>query len=211
MVITENKYPVTVADRLALGEHEQRFWGSFEDFVELLNETEYPIEYHENIIIAMSIASDLHEQIVANLLYAFGVIFIRNKNFKRYGSNRHVYLEAVPAAYSPDMSIVKGTPDVFEYSKGKTANKNPWLVVEVLSKSTRQIDLGQKLPNYKQCDSLQYIIFAEQDRCLVTVYSRIENTSRWSSTDYNALDQSFEIDGHNIALEDIYAGIEFSK
>jgi len=67
MVLTK-KYPVTLAERLELGNDEQRFSGSFEDFVQLLEICEYPIEYQAETIIALSIASDQHEQIVANFL-----------------------------------------------------------------------------------------------------------------------------------------------
>ena len=144
MVLTK-KYPVTLTERLELGKEELRFPGSFDDFVELLGICEYPIEFQENKIIAMSIASDPHEQIVTNFIGELHIIFKGNKDYHRYGSNRHVYLEKAKCAYSPDLSIVKGTPDIFEYSKGKTANKNPWLLVEILSGSTRTKDLGAKL------------------------------------------------------------------
>ncbi len=208
MVLTK-KYPVTLTERLELGNEEQRFSGSFEDFVQLLEICEYPIEYHEETIIAMSIASDPHEQIVANFIGELHIIFKGKKEFHRYGSNRHVYLEKAKCAYSPDLSIVKGTPDIFHYSKGKSANKNPWLVVEILSKSTRTKDLGEKLPRYKRCKSLEYIIFLEQDSCLVTVYNRIGKSFRWMSTDYDNLNQAFDLDGHTIILKDLYENIDF--
>lgn len=210
MVLTK-KYPVTLAERLELGNEEQRFAGSFEDFIQLLEICEYPIEYQEETILAKSIASGPHEQIVANFLGELGRIFKGNKDFKRYGSNRHVYLEKAKCAYSPDLSVVKGTPDIFQYSKGKSANKNPWLIVEILSKSTRRKDLGEKLPRYKRCKSLQYLIFLEQDSCLVTVYTRIGKSFRWTSTDYDNLDLSFDIHGHSILLTDLYENIELPK
>ena len=203
------KYPITLQERLALKEEESRFSGSFKDFIQLLEVCDYPIEFQEGTIIAMSIASDPHEQIVANFLYALVHIFKGNKNFRRYGSNRHVYLKAANCAYAPDASVVKGKPQIYEYSKGKTAKQNPWLIVEVLSKSTRTKDLGEKLPRYKKCKSLEYIIFAEQDTCLVTVYSRINNSRRWQSADYDALNQSFQIDNHIISVADIYDNIDF--
>ena len=50
MVLIKKKYPVTLAERLELGEAEQRFAGSFEDFVQLLEICEYPIEFQEETI-----------------------------------------------------------------------------------------------------------------------------------------------------------------
>lgn len=211
MVIVENKYPITLEERLKLGGEVQRFSGTFEDFVELLEVCEYPIEYQDQTIIAMSIASDIHEQIVANLLGLFFILYRGNKNYRRYGSNRHVYIDSASCAYSPDLSIVKGTPDIFEYSKGKTANKNPWLVVEVLSPSTRNRDFGEKLTNFKKCESLEYILFIEQNTSLVSVYSRVENSKRWQSLDFDSLDSAISIDGNEISLQDIYDNIELKE
>jgi Uma2 family endonuclease len=211
MVVVENKYPITLEERLALGNDEQRFFGNFQDFVQLLEVCEYPIEYQDETIISMSIASDPHEKIVANLLGEFHTIYRGNKDYHRYGSNRHIYLESAGCAYSPDLSIVRGTPDIFEYSKGKTANKNPWLVVEVLSPSSRNRDFGEKLSNFKKCDSLAYIIFVEQDLSLVTVYSRVENSQRWQSLDFDSLDSAITIEGNEILLSYIYDNIPFTE
>lgn len=63
----------------------------------------------------------------------------------------------------------------------------------------------------KQCKSLQYIIFAEQDSCLVTVYTRMGKSYRWKSTDYDGLEQSFEVNGQTVSLEDLYENIVFKS
>ena len=206
MIVTK-KYPVSLKERLKLGEEEHRFSGDFQDFIELLKICEYPIEYQDGTIIIMSIASDPHEQIVSNFIGELHIIFKGKSDYRRYASNRHVYLEQTQCAYSPDLSMVKGQPEIFEYSPGKTANKNPWLVVEILSKSTRKKDLGEKLPSYKKCKSLQYIIFAEQDSCMLTVYNRIGNSLRWQSRDYDDLKQVFEVEGYKILVQDIYENV----
>ena len=208
MTITE-KYPITLKERLELGPEEQIFEGSLEEFAALVEACEYPLEYEQGKIIAMSIASDIHERIVANLLGALFLALKAQKEYIRYGSNRHIYLPEFQCAYSPDASVVKGEPEVFEYALGKTANVNPWLLVEVLSESTRQKDFGTKLPRYKKMESLQYILFIEQDVPLVTLYHRMEDPSRWASLDYNRLEQSFELAGHSVSLADIYENIQF--
>lgn len=208
---TSRKYPITLKERLELGPEEQVFEGSLEEFAALVEACEYPLEYEQGKIIAMSIASDNHEQIVANILYALVAAFKGNPDFKRYGSNRHIYLPEFQCAYSPDASVVKGEPAVFEYAAGKTANLNPWLLVEVLSESTRDKDLGRKLPRYKKMESVQYILYVEQDVSLLTLHYRIEeDPSRWASVDFNRLEQSFELAGQPVSLADIYENIQFA-
>ncbi len=207
MATTITKFPVTLQERAELGSTPYPMEATLEAFGELLEVCEYQIEYQNGNIIAMSIASDSHEQIVANLLYVLGVIFKGNADFKRYGSNRHIYLEADTTVFSPDASVVKGDPKIIEYAKGKTANQNPWLVAEILSPSTRNRDWGEKLTLYKNISSLKYILYIEQDTPLVTVFERRETDGRWTALDYNALDQSFTIANSAISLGDLYENV----
>ena len=208
MTITE-KFPITLKERLQLGPEEQVFEGTLEEFGALAEACEYPVEYEEGKIIAMSIASDVHERIVANLSGVLFLVLRGHKEFIRYGSNRHIYLPEFQCGCAPDASVVKGEPEAFEYASGKTANLNPWLLVEVLSESTRDKDLGRKLPRYKKIKPLQYILFIEQDVPLVTVHHRMEDPGRWASIDYNRLEQSFDLAGQTVSLADIYNNIQF--
>lgn len=210
MTLSE-KFPISLKERQKLDDTPQRFPGSLEEFVQLADACDYPIEFENGNIIAMSIASDLHEQIVANILAVLVNLLKGNPDYKRYGGNRHVFIPAHNCAYSPDASIVKGEAEIFEYARGKTANTNPWLVAEVLSGSTRMRDYGEKLPKYREIPSVKYILFIEQDRPLVTVFSRMEDPGRWQSIDYNAPEQSFELEDRKVNLSDIYDNIKFEE
>lgn len=199
--------PVTLAGRLQLGPEEQRIEGSYEDFVAWLEQCDYPIEYENGNIILMSIASDEHEKLVANLL---GVLFVAlrgQSEYGRYGSNRHVYIASLGKAYSPDASVVRGAPQLFTYAPGKDAYTNPWLVAEVISPSSRNRDFGEKLQGYKSIPSLQYILFLEQDRPFATLFERIPGEERWRSTDYDDLQQSFTIGEFQLVMGELYEGL----
>jgi len=209
--IEEKKYPITLEERLELGEGDLHYPGTFEEYVELLDQAEYQVEYCEGEIIIMSIASDIHERLVANVLGVLFLLFKGESLYKRYGSNRHVFNALDQHAWSPDASIVKGEPEIFTYKPGKTANLNPWLVVEILSKSTRSKDLGKKAPSYRNIPSMRYLLFIEQDQALVTLHYRSDDDLRWRSEDFNALDQVFQIEGQKITLADIYENISFSQ
>lgn len=205
----EAKYPITLGERMELGDGEVCLPGSFEDYTALLDVCEYPIEFEDKNIIAMSIASDPHERIVANLLGVLFVHFKNNSAIKRYGSNRHVYIPEFNCAYSPDVSVVLGEPDLYELRKGLTANLNPWMVTEVLSDSTRNRDFGKKLFRYKRIPAMRFILFIEQDFPLVTVHRFDETDKRWISADHTGLEESFEIAGEILWLKDIYDNITF--
>ena len=199
--------PTTLEERLKMGAESLRYPIAYSEFLDLLEQAEYPIEYENGELIIRSIASDEHEQLVANILYAIVAELKGNKNFRRYGSNRHIYIPPLNKAYSPDASVVKGAPATHEYAKGKAAYTNPWLVTEVISPSSRNRDFGEKLLGYKSIDSLQYILYAEQDRPLVTLFERIPDSNRWRSTDFNELKQKLEIGHFSILMEDIYDNV----
>jgi Uma2 family endonuclease len=207
MTATTVKFPITLKERGELGSDPYPFEASMEEFGDLLEVCEYQIEFQNGTIIAMSMASDSHEQLVANLLGVLFLLFKGNSNFKRYGSNRHVFIGEAKVVFSPDASVIKGEPEVVEYAKGKTANKNPWLLAEILSPSTRNRDWGEKLTLYKNIPSLKYLLYIEQDISLVTVFERRDEDGRWSSIDYNTLDQSFTIEGQAVSLADLYENI----
>lgn len=207
MTATTVKFPITLKERGELGSDPYPFEASMEEFGDLLEVCEYQIEYQNGTIIAMSMASDSHEQLVANLLGVLFLLFKGNSNFKRYGSNRHVFIGEAKVVFSPDASVIKGEPEVVEYAKGKTANKNPWLLAEILSPSTRNRDWGEKLTLYKNIPSLKYLLYIEQDISLVTVFERRDEDGRWSSIDYNTLDQSFTVEGQAVSLADLYENI----
>lgn len=200
---------ISAAEMLLPGAEEQRVEGSYDDFTALLKQCDYPIEYENGNIIIMSIASDEHEKIVANLLGALFIAMRGHRHLGRYGSNRHIYIPALSKAYSPDASVVKGDPDVFTYAPGKDAYTNPWLVAEVISPSSRSRDFGEKLHGYKAIPELQYILYIEQERPFATLFERIDGTPRWRSTDYDALAQSFSISEFSVAMSDLYENLKF--
>ena len=209
---TAIKLPPHRAARLELGPGEIRMEATYEEFVEWLTRVDYPIEFEHNEIVLMSIASDEHERIVANILGLLFMVLKSNPEYGRYGSNRHVYLEAQQKAYSPDASVVKGAPQAHTYARGKAAYTNPWLVVEVISSSSKGRDYGEKLPAYKEgLPSLQYILYVAQDRPFVTLYERIEDSNRWRSTDYDALDQEMSLGEYTVAMSDVYDNLNFGE
>jgi len=51
------------------------------------------------------------------------------------------------------------------------------------------------------------LLYIEQDKSLVTVFERRDEDGRWSSIDYNSLDQAFTIEGNLVSLADIYENV----
>ena len=82
----------------------------------------------------------------------------------------------------------------------------PTLIVEVLSKSSRQLDLTRKKLSYINIPSLQEYLLIEQSICEVQVCRRKDN---WASS-YHFLGDEIMLDSLNVSLKvaDIYQGIQ---
>jgi Uma2 family endonuclease len=210
-MIVEAKYPITNLERLELGPDTLRYPAPWKEYLDLLEDCEYQIEYDNHEIILMSIASDPHEVIIANLILRLGLALDDEPDMATRGSNRHVFIPEFQKDYAPDLHVVKGEPQIHLLRKGLTANLNPWLVVEVLSPSTYVRDMNEKLPAYKKISSLRHIVYVYQDRPLVTIYSRIGDTSVWENTDFDRLEDKFEVIEKPILLKDVYKKVIFPE
>lgn len=203
------KFPITLDDRIGLGAGEVSFPATWNEYLDLLKDCEYQTEYEDQKIIAMSIASDPHERIVANILGILYQIIGSSPDLVAYGSNRHVFIPAFEADYSPDASVLKGEPAVKTLRKGLTAYTNPHIIFEVLSKSTSRRDWTTKLPRYKKIPSLRQIVYIEQDYPFVSVFNRIEDSHRWENVDCHELEDAFLIAGESVQLNSLYLKVEF--
>jgi Uma2 family endonuclease len=195
------KLPITIEERLEM-DKVVRFPASWHEFYTLLTECQYRLEYYQKEIISMGFASEPHELIVANIIRILGNFYLKT-NYRVYGSNRLVYIEECEAGFNPNILVVKGESKSYSYKKMK-ATTNPYLIVEVLSKSTQNYDLVEKLPCYKKISTLQHVVFVAQDKTWVSVYSRLQNGNEWLNIDFDTDEQELKIDDIKVFLSTIY-------
>jgi len=165
------------------------------------------LEYHNGEIIAMSLASALHELVVSALNYLL-VAYYRDKDFLVTGSNAGLQIpQADGSYYQPDLMVTQGA---WQFKPGSTAIiTNPHLLAEVLSKGTQKYDSEDKLPLYKDVPSLQYLVYAAQDRPYLTVYERTDRPDVWLNTDYKTLDSVAQLGDLPLPLREIYHKASF--
>jgi Uma2 family endonuclease len=202
-----------------------RIPATLNEYLDLLDACDYKIEFSNGAIVSiletdplntnitMGTATLTHEQIVMNLGFVLNQLFFRQPDFIVIGSNMPTFVGEGLSAYNPDVSVVRGTPDVRPYkSKKRSINTlfNPWLVVEVLSQGTRDYDLGEKFLNYRRIPSLEHILFIEQYWTEVTIYTRQTNGT-WSSSLLENPSSSFSLANGTLNLEDIYMKIIHEK
>ncbi len=164
-------------------------------------------EYYQGEVFAMSGASRKHNIIFSHV---FGELSskLKGKNCMPFGSDLRIHIPKNTLYTYPDISIICGemecTDDLFD------TIVNPSVIIELLSKSTRNYDKGEKFTLYRDIDSLQEYILIDTEKIYVEAHIRNKDNS-WKLTEFKSLENSFLINTVNlsIALKDIYDGISF--
>ena len=177
---------------------------SWEEFEEFLIETDYRIEYHNGEIIIMGLARFIHELLVIRLGHILTRFYL-GQSFYVAGSNAGIRKEEKRGHYNGDVLVVKGKP-VFQ-GKSRSIITNPYLIVEVLSESTSNYDLGAKRRKYEQMDTVQEIVFVDPIDHEVLVCRRTEQANVWLETTYRQPDDDVMIDGNSVLLTTIFANL----
>jgi Uma2 family endonuclease len=125
-------------------------------------------EYLGGAVHAMAGATNGHNEIAMN---ALGVLFnsLRGKPCRPYNSDTKVRIELSGHTrfYYPDAMVV-----CHPNPRSDSFQDQPVVVIEVLSESTRRIDLGEKCDAYLKIPSLQVLLLVESDKIAVTVHRR---------------------------------------
>ncbi|MGL4611787.1 MAG: Uma2 family endonuclease [Trueperaceae bacterium] len=178
---------------------------TFGEYLELEKRAETKHEFVDGFIFAMAGANNKHNLISGNL-FASARVAARNTQCRAYTSDMKLRTpEPNSHGYYPDV-LVTCTPDDFNTDVKTTA----CLIVEVLSKSTEDIDRGEKLQNYRKLPTLQAYILVSQKKRYVEVYRRM-NDNTWL---YETLEDTGSLElpclNHFISLDEIYEDIDFS-
>jgi Uma2 family endonuclease len=183
---------------------------SEEDYLDLAIKLPFKVEYHDSEIITMGLASFWHETLVMNIGSLLNILFSDSDEHYVLGSNSGVQIPKFEGGYyMSDVLVVKGEP-VFK-ANSTAIITNPYIVIEVLSKATETFDLSDKLHEYKHLESLQQIIFVNQKKIGVMNYLRSENPNIWLNQDFYNEDDKMQIDGKEIAVNDIYKKVKFTN
>jgi len=126
-------------------------------------------EYFEGEIIALAGASLAHNRIVANIMRAVGNV-LNGGQCEILPSDIRITTPAETAYMYPDATIVCGRPEMAD-NKFDTL-RNPKIIFEVLSLSTREHDRTKKFFFYRQIPSFQEYVLIDSTEHFVEVAKR---------------------------------------
>ena len=162
-------------------------------------------------VLNMPGAKSKHNLIATNVTFAIKTAArFAEKHFLVYNSDQKIIIEheETLAVVYPDAMVICEKP-IF-WNGREDLITNPLVVVEVLSKSTRNYDKGDKFLLYKKCSTLKEYVTIEQNKPHVESWYRLSETA-WDNTIQEDLSKSFSLRalGISVALSDIYEHIEF--
>jgi len=178
---------------------------SWEEYLALEAQSEERYEYHDGEIVAMSGATNRHNNLVTNLTVALKPkvvtlgcdYYAETAKLFRHRSDRYLYPDAMVTCAPLDLQSKNGV-------------RSPLLVVEVISKGSGHRDHGFKLREYVKLPSLQHYLIVSQEMCLVQHFRRRAEEG-WDFLFYDELDQQIELPelALRLPVAEIYQGIEF--
>ena len=180
---------------------------SLEAYFELERNSEIRHEYVDGELIPMPGTTLTHNDIAMNISVALRIAFRKRKCYVQMEAIR---LRVSPTKYRyPDVMAVCGERVTDEGTPPSLLN--PSLVVEVLSPSTTDTDLGKKSVEYRTLASVTDYLIVSSDEQFVLHYFR-KDARTWNVTDYKSKEDAIQIAALEVTLtlDEIYEGIELT-
>jgi len=179
---------------------------SIEEYLEMENAALEKHEYYQGEIFAMSGAKVPHNAIASNLLVELGTK-LKGKKCKPFNSDQRIHIPSNTLFTYPDISIICG--EVITLNNDEWNALNPSVIIEVLSKSTKNYDRGEKFKLYRDINTLKEYILVDSESIHIEVF-RLNEKKHWELEEYNDINASLEVKAINeqILISEIYDGVK---
>ncbi|MGB3419377.1 MAG: Uma2 family endonuclease [Dolichospermum sp.] len=178
-----------------------------EEYLELEEKALYKSEYRNGEIIPMTGGTTNHNQIALN--FASSLLYvIRGKKYRVFIGDVRLWIPEYREYTYPDVIVTDGKP--IYAGKNNTTVTNPLLIVEVLSKSTKNYDQGEKFTFYRSIPQFKEYVLVEQNQYQVMHYSKT-NEGEWIFREYKSENDLVKLQHLDleISLIDLYQDVNF--
>ncbi len=173
-----------------------------EDYLRAERRAEEKSEFHDGEMLAMAGASYAHNVIVANVVAELRHQ-LKGRSCTVLPSDIRVWIESFRRHVYPDVTVVCGEPEFTDAEQETLVN--PTLLVEVLSKSTRDYDRGDKFERYRTLDTFSEHLLLAQSRVHCEHHLRQPDRA-WLLTEEHRLDATLVLPSIDceLALAEVY-------
>jgi Uma2 family endonuclease len=180
-----------------------------EEYLELEEAADYKNEYRDGEIVALPLETTNHNEIAGN--FAANVKFaLRGRNYDVYIVQVRLWIPRYRQYTYPDVMVIQGEPVYTETNT--TTVMNPLLIAEVLSKSTKNYDQGDKFLYYRSIPELKEYILIDQSKYHVMQYVKTAE-GQWLFTEYESEDSVLSLRSvdFQIAFSELYEQVNFAE
>lgn len=178
-----------------------------EEYLHLEEVAEYKSEYINGQIIPMAGGTINHNRIAGNFYAALNFAF-RQQKYEAFNSDMRLWISKRRIYTYPDVTVIMGEPEFF--NNRKDIITNPQVIVEVLSKSTKNYDHESKFEAYRTIPTFQEYLLIDQNRVYVEQFSKT-GKKQWVLREYDEEDEAIALATvpFEISLQDLYNKVNF--
>jgi Uma2 family endonuclease len=171
-------------------------------------ESEERHEYRDGEIFRVTGATPNHNRIAGNL-FALLKFALKRQPYDIFISDQRLWIPERRIYAYPDVMVVR-EPLELQAGRNDTVT-NPLLVAEVLSKSMRNYDKGEKFDAYRTIPSLSEYLLVDQYAPQVMHYAKTD-TRTWTMREYEGLEATLALGSLEVslALADLYDKVQFT-
>jgi Uma2 family endonuclease len=175
---------------------------SIEEYLQMENTEVVKHEYYQGEIFAMSGAKVAHNTISGNI-YAMLHARLKGKKCKPFNSDQRIHIPLNSLFTYPDISIICGEVNTLNNDDYNVLN--PTVLIEVLSKSTKNYDRGEKFKLYRDIKTLKEYILVDFESVHIETF-RLNENDHWELEEYNSLANALiiKVISEIILLSEIY-------
>ena len=177
-----------------------------QEYLELEIASETRSEYRHGEIIPMTGGTPNHNDIAGNL-YILLKSDLKGKDYRTFVADQRLWIPNASLYTYPDVMVL---PKPLELQTGrKDTVVNPCFLAEVLSKSTRDYDRGDKFAAYRSIESFREYLLIDQYSIHVEHYVKTA-ANQWLFSEYDDLNVTLSMSTFEaqIPIVDLYENIE---
>ncbi|NJL91556.1 MAG: Uma2 family endonuclease [Coleofasciculaceae cyanobacterium SM2_1_6] len=164
-------------------------------------------EYHDGEIIPMPGGTTNHNKLALNFCRKFPLT-INDQDYEIFINDVRLWVSPIRRYFYPDIMVIQGEP-IYQGSN-QTIVTNPFLIIEVLSSSTKDYDRGGKFLYYRSIPEFREYILIDQYSYHIEQFAKNSN-NKWVLTEYDSEDAILALESveFQMPLRDIYERIVF--
>ncbi len=166
-------------------------------------------EYRNGEIIPMTGGTPEHNEI-ASILNAALRVSLKGKPYSIFVADQRLWIPDCNLYTYPDVMIAT-RPLQLQTGRSDTIT-NPFMIAEVLSKSTQSYDRVEKFAAYRTIPTVQEYVLIDQYIPHVEHYFKTE-TNRWIFTEYNGMETCLALSSisFEVLMAELYESCEFEQ